>query len=112
MSSRTGWHRSSSGPSWSSGCEQLHRVKSDPARPVPAHLEHVVEVDEPSSLEEFDQRCNHFIGWQRTDCNERTFYPEFRIGQVEARVDLRTQESLALERLSSQEHRRQASCNR
>lgn len=63
------------------------RKERKPLRPIAAHFEEVIEVNESAGLEVFDQSRQGVLRWQRPQCDQSFNDTEFLIGKVVTRVD-------------------------
>ena len=88
--------RSSFGRWWKSDCSSsssLHDVNAKPLRPVAAQLAEIIEVHQPGIFQIIHQRADQVVGRQWSDYHEASLHPKLLIGEIEARIDIRSHET-------------------
>src|SRR5688572_32129444 len=84
------------------------RIESEPLRPVPTQLEEILEVDETAFLQIVNQLGEHVIRRERSEGDQSILNAEFLVGEIVARVDCLSRQTVALESTLPDEHHRMA----
>ena len=83
-----------------------------PRGPVPAQLEEIIEVREAKCLELLGEIAECIGIMERPDGDQLALHPEFGIGEIVARIELRTHQTSAFERALPDQHCRRIGRNR